>query len=171
MKHTVKKSIMSNIQERLADLKLTLPQPPQPVGRYHPWIKTENLIFVSGQLPLVDDILQYKGKLGADLSDEDGYEAAKLAGLNVLAQLHDATQQFETLDNIIRLDGHIQCVPNWCNHAAILDGASDLLTQVLQNRAGHARTVFGQIALPLNSAVELVVIASVRPTTNSSTIP
>lgn len=157
---------MSNIQQRLADLKLTLPQSPQPVGRYQPWIKAENLIFVSGQLPLVNGFLKYKGKLGADLSDEDGYEAAKLAALNTLAHLHDATQQFETLDTIIRLDGHIQCVPNWYNHAAILDGASDLLTNVLQNRAGHARTVFGQIALPLNSAIELVIIASIRPTAN-----
>lgn len=159
---------MSNIQKRLADLKLILPQPPKAVGKYHPWVKNENLIFVSGQLPLIDGILKYEGKLGADLSDEDGYEAAKLAALNVLAQLYAATQQFETLDSIIRLDGHIQCVPNWYNHAAILDGASDLLAQVLKNRAGHARTVFGQTALPLNAAVELVVTASIRPTSNSS---
>ena len=75
-----------------------LPQPPQAVGRYHPWVKTGHLIFVSGQFPLVNGVLKYAGKLGADLNDADGDEAAKLAGLNVLAQLHIATQQFETLD-------------------------------------------------------------------------
>jgi enamine deaminase RidA (YjgF/YER057c/UK114 family) len=122
---------------------------------------------VSGQFSLVNGVLKYAGKLGADLNDADGYEAAKLAGLNVLAQLHIATQQFEMLDSIVRLDGHIQCVPNWYNHAGVLDGASDLFVQVLNNRAGHARTAFGQTALPLNAAVELVVTASVRSPTKS----
>lgn len=153
---------MLEIQQRLADLKLTLPEPPQAIGRYQPWIKTGHLIFLSGQLPLVNGVLKYPGKLGADLSDADGHEAAKLAGLNVLAQLHAATQQFEILDSIIRLEGHIQCVSNWHNHAAILDGASDLLATVLQERAGHTRTVFGQLTLPLNAAIELVVIASIK---------
>jgi enamine deaminase RidA (YjgF/YER057c/UK114 family) len=156
-----------SITQRLADLGLTLPQPPQALGQYHPWVRTGDLIFVSGQIPLVNGVLKYAGKLGADLDDADGYQAAKLAGLNVLAQLHAATQQFETLDSIVRLDGHIQCVPNWYNHAGVLDGASDLFAQVLNNGAGHARTVFGQTALPLNAAVELVVIASVRSPTKS----
>ena len=153
---------MQEIEQRLADLKLTLPEPPQAIGRYQPWIKTGHLIFLSGQLPLVNRVLKYPGKLGADLSDTDGYEAAKLAALNVLAQLHVATKQFTLLDSIIRLEGHIQCVSNWYNHAAILDGASDLLANVLQNQAGHARTVFGQSTLPLNAAVELVVTASIK---------
>lgn len=156
-----------SITQRLADLGLTLPQPPQALGQYHPWVRTGDLIFVSGQIPLVNGVLKYAGKLGADLDDADGYQAAKLAGLNVLAQLNAATQQFETLDSIVRLDGHIQCVPNWSNHAGVLDGASDLFAQVLNNRAGHARTVFGQTTLPLNAAVELVVIASVRAVTKS----
>jgi enamine deaminase RidA (YjgF/YER057c/UK114 family) len=150
------------IIQRLSDLGLSLPQPARAVGKYKPWLITGHLIFVSGQFPLIDGVLKYPGKLGLDLNDTDGYEAAKLAGLNVLAQLYAATQQFETLDSIIRLEGHIQCVPNWFNHAAILDGASDLFAQVLKNRAGHARTAFGQIALPLNAAVELVVTASIR---------
>jgi enamine deaminase RidA (YjgF/YER057c/UK114 family) len=158
-----------SITQRLADLGLTLPQPPQALGQYHPWVRTGHLIFVSGQIPLVNGVLKYAGKLGADLNDADGYEAAKLAGLNVLAQLHAATQQFETLDSIVRLDGHIQCVPNWHNHAGVLDGASDLFAQVLNNRAGHARTVFGQTSLPLNAAVELVVTASVRVAAKSFT--
>ncbi|WP_341529878.1 RidA family protein [Nostoc sp. UHCC 0302] len=156
-----------SITQRLADLGLTLPQPPQALGQYHPWVRTGDLIFVSGQIPLLNGVLKYAGKLGADLDDADGYQAAKLAGLNVLAQLHAATQQFETLNSIVRLDGHIQCVPNWYNHAGVLDGASDLFAQVLNNRAGHARTVFGQTTLPLNAAVELVVIASVRSPTKS----
>jgi enamine deaminase RidA (YjgF/YER057c/UK114 family) len=150
------------IEQRLAALGLHLPQPPKAVGNYQPWIRTGHLIFVSGQFPLVNGVLKYSGKLGSDLSNVDGYDAAKFAALNVLAQLYVATRQFEDLDSIVRLDGHINCTPDWIDQAKVLDGASDLFAQVLESRAGHARTAFGQTALPLNAPVELVVLAATR---------
>lgn len=141
---------------------LTLPPPPQPVGQYRAWVKTGNLIFISGQFPLVNGTMRYPGKLGVNVSDADGYAAARLAGLNVLAQLDEATQGFEQLEQILRLEGHIQCGSDWHQHAQILNGASDLLAEVLGDRAGHTRTAFGHSALPLNAPVELVVTAAIR---------
>lgn len=151
-----------SIAQRLAALGLNLPESPQAIGQYQPWVKAGCFIFISGQFPLVNGVLKYPGKLGESLDDTDGYEAARLAGINVLAQLRDATQQFERLDRIVRLDGHIQCAPNWFDHAKVLDGASDLFAQVLNDRLGHARTAFGQIALPLNASVELVATAVLK---------
>ena len=130
--------------------------------RYQPWVKAGCFVFVSGQFRLVNGVLKYEGTLGESLDDIDGYKAARLAGINVLAQLREATQQFDCLNHIARLDGHVQCVPNWSNHAKVLDGASDLFKQVLYDRPGHARTAFGQIALPLNASVELVVTAVLK---------
>lgn len=153
-------SAASAISQRLSELGLVLPVPPQAVGQYRPWIEAESFIFVSGQFPLSEGVLQYPGKLGTDLSDTEGYEAARLAGLNVLSQLSAATNCFESLACIVRLEGHIQSTPDWYAHAKVLDGASELFAAVLGDRAGHARTAFGHSALPLNASVELVVTAS-----------
>lgn len=149
------------IEERLHQVGLVLPNPPKAVGNYLPWVRAGNLIFVSGQLPLVDGILQYQGKLGVDLTLKEGYEAAKLCALNALAHLQVALGSFERLQEIARVDGHVNSAPGWTEQAAVLNGASDLLVTVLANKAGHARTAFGHSDLPLNAAVELALIAVV----------
>jgi len=151
-----------SISQRLAELNLTLPSAPQAVGQYHPWLKTGNLIFVSGQFPIVDGVLQYSGRLGADLSDQEGYKAAQMAALNVLAQLSAATREFQDLASIVRVEGHFQSAPDWYAHAPVLDSASELFAAVLGDRAGHTRTAFSHITLPLNSPIELVVTAAVQ---------
>lgn len=147
------------IQERLQQARLVLPDPPKAAGNYKPWVRAGNLIFVSGQFPLRDGVLQYRGKLGADLTVEEGYEAAKLCALNALAQLKAALGSLEHLLVIARVDGHVNSASGWTEQPAVLDGASDLLAAILVDKAGHARTAFGHPDLPLNAAVELALIA------------
>ncbi|MBE8987809.1 RidA family protein [Nostoc sp. LEGE 12450] len=150
------------IEERLEQAKLVLPDPPKAVGNYKPWVKVDNLIFVSGQFPIMDGVLRYKGKLGANLTVEEGYEAAKLCALNSLAQLKAALGSLEHLQVIARVDGHVNSAPGWTQQAAVLNGASDLFAEIMTDKAGHARTAFGHSELPLNAAVELVLIAVIK---------
>lgn len=151
-----------SVRRRLAGLGLALPDPPRPAGAYEPWMRAGDLVFVSGQFPLADGVLALRGRLGGELTTAQGRQAARLGALNVLAQLDDALGSLDRLASIVRLDGHIACVPGWNEHPAVLDGASALLHEVLGEAAGHARTAFGHPELPLGAPVELVVVAAGR---------
>lgn len=149
-------------EEILRSLGLTLPVPPRPAGNYQPWIMRDNLLFLSGQFPIENERLRYLGRVGAELSEAQGRDAAQLAALNVLAQVHAALGGFERLDTLLRLEGHIASAPGWNNAPAVLDGASDLFVRVLGERGHHTRSAFTPLQLPYNLAIELVVTARVR---------
>lgn len=150
---------MTKVEHRIQQLGLRLPVPPPAAGNYQPWIKLGNLIFVSGQFPIVDGVLKYSGQLGTNLTVAEGYEAARLCGLNVLAQLKAALETLDRLAAITRLDGYINSASNWTEQSAVLNGASDLFAEVLADKAGHTRTVMGNLMLPMNAAIEIAVIA------------
>jgi enamine deaminase RidA (YjgF/YER057c/UK114 family) len=151
-----------SIDQRLVALGISLPRPPDALGAYRATVRADKLLFVSGQLPVRDGIIQYKGRVGAELTLAQGREAAALAILNALAQIRRALGGFADLAEIVRLEGHVASAPNFYDQPKVLDGASDLLTQLLGDRAGHARSAFGPARLPANAAVELVVIAALR---------
>ena len=151
-----------NPERRMAELGLRLPAAPRPAGNYAAAVLAGGLIHVSGQFPFRDGRLAYQGRVGAELTERDGYEAARLAALNVLAQIHAALGGFDRLDRLVRLEGHVAAAPGWVGAPQVLDGASDLLVQILGDRGSHARTAFTPASLPLNSPVELVVTAAVR---------
>jgi enamine deaminase RidA (YjgF/YER057c/UK114 family) len=150
------------VQERLGRLGLSIPAAPQPAGRYRATIKAHGLLFVSGQFPIEDGALKFKGRVGLELTEEEGCKAARLAALNVLAQLEETTDGFASLEQIARLEGHVASAPCFTRQPAILDCASDLFAEALGERAGHARTAFSHSQLPLDAPVELVVIAALR---------
>ena len=150
------------IEQRLRDLGITLPDAPKPAGNYRAWTQAGRLLFISGQLPLDRGVLRYAGKVGSDLSEADGREAARLCALNVLAQIRAAVETFDRLEGLVRVEGHVNSAPGWTHQHKVIDGASDLLAQVLGDKANHARAAFGAAELPLNAAVELVVTAQVR---------
>ncbi|WP_354685815.1 RidA family protein [Cupriavidus necator] len=152
-----------SVQERLAARGLVLPQPPQPLGSYTAVSQAGDLLFISGQLPLQDGKVVWQGQVGKDLDVAQGKRAAELAALNVLAQIHAYLGGFERLDHIVRVDGHIASAPGWFGQPAVLDGASDLFSEVLAEKAGHARTISSHFQQPANAAVILVVIAQIRP--------
>lgn len=151
-----------NVEQRLAELGLELPNPPGPAGNYQPWILSDNVLYLSGQLPIRNGRLIFTGCVGAERTEEDGYAAARLVALNVLAQIRDALSGFERLKTLLRVEGHVASAPGWNNAPKVLDGASDLFAAVLGARGQHARTAFTPAQLPLNLTVELVVTAAVK---------
>ena len=148
-----------NVETRLKEIGLTLPNPPKPAGNYQPWILSDNLLYLSGQFPIQDGKLIYTGRVGAERTEAEGYAAARMAALNVLAQIHAALGGFDRLKTLLRVEGHVASAPGWNNAPKVLDGASDLFAAVLGDRGRHTRTAFTPSRLPLNVTVELVVTA------------
>ena len=151
-----------SVEEKLKQLGLELPNPPPPAANYKRCVQAGNLAFFSGQLPWVEGKLRYVGHVGSDLTDAEGYEAAKICALNALAQIKAELGSFDRLETIVRVEGHVNSAPGWTGHPKVLNGASDLFANVLGERAGHARTALGHNELPLNAAVELVLIVAVK---------
>ena len=150
-------------ESRLAARGLTLPTPPRPLGRYTAVSRAGDLLFISGQLPLRDGRVVWQGQVGSDLTIEEGKQAAELAALNVLAQIHAHLGGFAQLDHIVRVEGYVTSAPGMLDQPAVVDGASELFADVLGEKAGHARAVYAQTQQPANAAVVLVVIAQVKP--------
>jgi enamine deaminase RidA (YjgF/YER057c/UK114 family) len=152
-----------SVEQKLAERGLTLPAPPQPLGSYTAVSEAGDLLFISGQLPLRDGRVEYRGRVGAELTVAEGRKAAELAALNVLAQIRAHLGGFERLDHIVRLEGHVTSADGFFDQPAVIDGASDLFAAVLGDKAGHARAAYSQTQQPANAAVILVVIAKILP--------
>ena len=157
---------MSTIKDRLQTLGITLPKAAAPVANYVPFVRTGNLVIVSGQLCLGPDgklAERHKGKVGAEVSAEDAVEAARLCALNVLAQLDAAVGDLDhALVRVVRLGGFINAVPSYAALAPIMNGASDLIVELLGEAGRHARSTIGVAELPLDAAVEVEAMVEVR---------
>ena len=149
-------------ENKLNEMGLELPTPPQPAGAYTRAVRSGNLIFVSGQLPLAEGQMQFTGMVGKDLHEQEGYAAARLCALNALSILNAEAGSLEKI-RIIRLSGFVCSTADFHGQAQVINGASELMANVLGDRGLHARLAVGVIALPLGAAVELEVIAEVQP--------
>jgi enamine deaminase RidA (YjgF/YER057c/UK114 family) len=145
-----------NDQKILSEDAIVLPEPPQPRGNYSAVVQHDSLLFVSGQLPLRNGELQYRGRLGAEVDVATAYQAARLCALNTLAQIQRAVTSLDTIVGLARVEGYLQSVPSFQDHVKVLDGASDLFYEVLGKQGSHTRAVFGVNSLPLNSPIELL---------------
>ncbi|MGF6789772.1 RidA family protein [Paraburkholderia sp. 35.1] len=152
-----------SVQQKLAELGLELPSPPQPLGSYTAVSEAGNLLFISGQVPLSDGKMVYSGRVGENLTLEEGRKAAQLAALNVLAQISRHLGGFERLHHIVRVEGHVSSADGFYGQPAVVDGASDLFAAVLGDKAGHARSAFSHSQGPADAAVVIVVIAEFLP--------
>ncbi len=150
---------MNSVKERLEALGLTLPKAAAPVANYVPFVRSGNLVIVSGQICFGPDGKlsdAHKGKLGAEVSNEAGIEAAKLCALNVLAQIEAAVGDLDRgVVQCVGLGGFINAVPSFAALAPIMNGASDLMVAVLGDKGRHARSTVGVAELPLDAAVEV----------------
>lgn len=146
-------------EERLSQLGITLPEPPKAVAAYVPWIRTGNLVVTSGQLPFRDGRIAYAGKLGVDLTDEEGYQAARLCAVNAIAQLQAAAGELSRVRQILRLEGYVHSGPGYQNQSKVLNGASELFGDVFGEWGRHTRSALGINEMPLNAAVQLSVWA------------
>lgn len=143
-------------EEKLSALGIVLPDPPRPVGAYVTWRRTGNLIVTSGQLPWVKGVMQYPGRLGAEVSTQDGYNACRIAGLNALAQLKAAAGSLDRIRQFVRLEGYVHCTQEFRDHPRVLDGASELFVEVFGDAGLHTRTAVGIYAMPLEACVQLI---------------
>jgi enamine deaminase RidA (YjgF/YER057c/UK114 family) len=147
-------------EERLAQLGIALPPPPQAVGAYVPWTRTGNLVITSFQLPWRDGELAHTGLVGADLGAAEGYEAARICALNGIAQLADAAGgELRRVAQILRLEGHVGCTTEFDAIPQVLNGASDLVNDVFAERGRHARTALGHQVMPLRAPVMIGFLA------------
>ncbi|MEE8366947.1 MAG: RidA family protein [Thermoanaerobaculia bacterium] len=146
-----------SIQKDPAGLGIHLPEPPPPAGNYQPVTTRNGLGFVSGQVPIRDGRLLFTGRVGAELTPQQGKAAAEIAALNVLAQIDRAIPSWEQFGGLLRVEGYVASASGFTSQPEILDGASDLFVDVLGELGQHSRAAFSVEQLPLNASFELVV--------------
>lgn len=152
-----------SVVARLKDLSITLPALPPPAGNYVGWVRAGDLIFTSGQLPLVNGAITVSGILGVDVSLEEGYAAARTAAINLLAQLFAALDgDLDRVARVVKVTGFVASAPDFTDQPKVINGASDLIAAVFGDAGKHARAAVGCSALPLGAAVEVEAIIQVR---------
>lgn len=149
-------------EQRLQELGLSLPLPAAGLGAYVPWAITGSLLMTSGQFPKRGGELAYRGRIGAELSEEQAYDACRLAALNCIAQMKEAVGSLSRIRRVVRLEGTVQVAPGFRNHPAALDGASDLVNAVFGERGRHTRMIYTNPDMPLDAPVLLVAMAEVE---------
>ena len=153
---------MSNIDQILDRLGLTLPEAKAPLGAYVPYVQSGNLLMISGQGPVGASGAVVTGRLGDGLEIEDGTRAAQMAGLNIVAQLKAALNgDFDQLVRIVRLNGFVSSTPDFTHHPAVINGASELMHDLFEERGVHSRIAVGVASLPMNWAVEIDAVIEV----------
>ena len=149
------------IEKRLTDLGVTLPAAAAPAANYLPFVRSGNLLFTAGQLPLKDGKLQATGLLGRDVDTAAGQEAAKLCAINILAQAKAALGDLEKIRRVVKITVFVASAPDFTEQHLVANGASDFLFAALGERGKHARSAVGTASLPLNAAVEVEAIIEV----------
>jgi enamine deaminase RidA (YjgF/YER057c/UK114 family) len=149
-------SVDDSISARVTALGLSLPPPSMPAGNFSPWRISRGGLYIGGQGPRLDGQVMYAGRVGVDLTIEQGQAAAQLCAINVLGHLVAATgDRLSAVAGMVRLAGVINCGPDFVDHGKVLNGASDLLRQVLGDKGDHVRIATGAVSLPMNFAVEI----------------
>jgi len=150
------------IEEKLKSLNITLPSPPKPAGAYVHVIKSDHTVYVSGQIPIKDGKLAFKGKVPNDQSLEQAQEAAKLCALNALAQLKSELGSLDKISKILRVSGFVNSVPDFTEQPKIINSASDLLFEIFGEKGKHSRIAVGVASLPLGATVEIDMIVEIN---------
>jgi enamine deaminase RidA (YjgF/YER057c/UK114 family) len=151
-----------SVKEKLAALGLTLPTAAAPVAAYVPAVKTGNLVFTAGQLPVVDGKLVKEGKVGSDVTAEDAKKMAEICALNALAAI-SLVVDIDQIEKIVRVGGFVNGAPGFVAIPAVINGASELLIKLFGDVNGkHARTAVGVAELPLNAPVEVEMVVQLK---------
>jgi enamine deaminase RidA (YjgF/YER057c/UK114 family) len=147
------------IAAQLQDLGYELPEAAAPAANYVPYVVSGNQIFVSGQIPFLNGEKMHRGRVGEDLSVEQGVEAARACALNILAQANDAVDgDWSRIKRLVKLGGFVNCTPDFYDHPKVINGASDLMVEAMGEIGKHARFAVGAPCLPLGVAVEIDAI-------------
>ncbi|HSB82951.1 MAG TPA: RidA family protein [Nitrosarchaeum sp.] len=149
------------IEEKIKSIGINLPIPPNPAGSYVPVVKSGNLVFVSGQIPMEEGKVSFTGKV-SDANIETAQKSARICVINILAQLKKELGSLEKISRIVRLSGFVNSVPEFTQHPKVINAASDLLYEIFGDSGKHTRIAVGVSSLPLNSMTEIDAIVEIR---------
>lgn len=150
------------IEEKLKSINITLPSPPKPAGAYIPVVKSANTAYVSGQIPIEDGKVAFKGKVPSVQSLEQAQKAAKLCAINALAQLKSELGSLDKISKILRVSGFVNSDPDFTEQPKVINAASDLLFEVFGEKGQHSRIAVGVASLPLGATVEIDMIVEIN---------
>lgn len=150
-----------NPEAKLSDLNISLPEPPQPVANYVNGVRAGNLIFLAGKGPKRADGTEMTGKLGVDLTIEEGYEGARLTAINQLAVLKEMLGDLRKVKRIVKVLGMVNSDPSFVEQPKVINGFSDLMVEIFGDRGRHARAAVGMASLPRGQAVEIELVVEV----------
>ena len=154
---------MHLFEKNIKDLGLIISEPPAAIENYVPFKVVDNLVYVSGQAPIQNGKIIYTGKVGDNISEEDGILAAELCCLNIIAALRKSINgDWDRLNNFVKLGGFVNCKDDYINHPKIINGASDLLVNIFGEQGKHTRFAVGSNSLPLNISVEIDAIIKIK---------
>jgi enamine deaminase RidA (YjgF/YER057c/UK114 family) len=152
-----------NIEQKLKELEIILPSPIAPVANYVPFVKTGNQVFISGQLPIENGEVKFVGKLGENISIEDGQKAAKICAINLLANLKIACDgNLNQVIKCVKLGIFVNATPEFTDHPIVANGASDLMVEVFGDAGKHARFAMGAGSLPRGVAIEVDAVFEIK---------
>ena len=149
------------IEEKIKSIGINIPVPPTPAGSYIPLVKTGNLLYVSGQIPLQDGKVAFTGKV-SDANIETAQKSARICVINILAQLKKELGDLEKISRFVRLSGFVNSVPEFTQHPKVINAASDLLYEIFGDSGKHTRIAVGVSSLPLDSMTEIDAIVEIK---------
>ena len=154
---------MHIFEENIKKLDLKIPDLPSPLANYVPYKVSDNTVYVSGQGPVIDGKIIYTGKVGNEISQEEGVKAAELCCINIIAALKSSINgDWNRLDSFLKLGGFVNCDNDFIDQPKIINGASDLLVNIFGDKGRHSRFAVGSNALPLNISVEIDAIIKIK---------
>jgi enamine deaminase RidA (YjgF/YER057c/UK114 family) len=153
---------VSRVEDRLAELGLTLPAVAAPVAAYVPAVRNAGLVWTSGQLPFVDGVLPATGKVGAEVDPDAAADLARTCALNAIAAIKAEIGDLDAVERIVKVVGFVASAPGFTGQPAVINGASNLLGEVFGDAGRHARSAVGVAVLPMDAPVEVEVVAQVR---------
>jgi enamine deaminase RidA (YjgF/YER057c/UK114 family) len=152
----MKGTIMGNIDKRLQQLGIAIPEPAAPVANYVGWVRAGNMVFTSGQVPFKEGKFHFQGKVGGDISLEQGQQAARMCAINVIAQIKVACDgNLDRVRRVVKLVVFVNGTPEFTDQPKVANGASDLMVELFGDKGKHARSAVGAGSLPLNVSVEV----------------
>ena len=154
---------MHIFEENIKKLDLIIPEMPTPMANYVPFKVADNTVYVSGQGPVVDGKIVYSGKVGREISEEEGIKAAELCCINIVSALKTSLNgDWDRLDTFLKLGAFVNCDENFTDQPKIINGASDLLVSIFGDKGRHARFAVGSNSLPFNISVEIDAIIKIK---------